>query len=191
MNGVLYNIFALTSVRERAVTIGMPNLLTTIKETSTPEMIQEIDYVLAQLNSTEPDPLPDNESVDPASEEAAEVQDELDDDELDLDEEYVDGETLLRTSYSMSPEDYNKRPLYNTAPLHIQLNNDTEVVMTNVQHADTVDHGEEYTAFEKFLEQEDAAFRPRPRVLNSSHGRRPMAQPTAANIPPPSRLKKK
>ncbi|XP_042651945.1 lisH domain-containing protein ARMC9 isoform X1 [Tyto alba] len=101
VNGALYSILAIPSVREEARAMGMEEILRCFIKEGNAEMIRQIEFIIKQLNSEEP--LNDNIVSDDEEEE----EDEEDIMEADLDKDEVlqpqlgelAGEKLLTTEY--------------------------------------------------------------------------------------------
>uniref|UniRef100_A0A8C8S0W5 LisH domain-containing protein ARMC9 n=1 Tax=Pelusios castaneus TaxID=367368 RepID=A0A8C8S0W5_9SAUR len=104
VNGALYSILAIPSIREEARAMGMEEILRCFIKEGNAEMIRQIEFIIKQLNSEEPL----DESVESDDEEEDE-DDEEDHDtmEADLDKDEVlqpqlgelSGEKLLTTEY--------------------------------------------------------------------------------------------
>ncbi|XP_023966054.2 lisH domain-containing protein ARMC9 isoform X2 [Chrysemys picta bellii] len=104
VNGALYSILAIPSVREEARAMGMEEILRCFIKEGNAEMIRQIEFIIKQLNSEEPS----DDSVESDDEEEDE-DDEEDHDtmEADLDKDEVlqpqlgelSGEKLLTTEY--------------------------------------------------------------------------------------------
>ncbi|NXE39617.1 ARMC9 protein, partial [Ptilorrhoa leucosticta] len=104
VNGALYSILAIPSVREEAKEMGMEEILRCFIKERNEEMVRQIEYVIKQLNSEEPF----NESIVSDDEEEEEYEEEDRDIlEPDLDKDEVvlpqlgelSGEKLLTTEY--------------------------------------------------------------------------------------------
>ncbi|XP_014801558.1 PREDICTED: lisH domain-containing protein ARMC9 isoform X2 [Calidris pugnax] len=104
VNGALYSILAIPSVREEARAMGMEEILRCFIKEGNAEMIRQIEYIIKQLNSEEPL----NDSIVSDDEEEEEDEDEDHDImEADLDKDEVlqpqlgelAGEKLLTTEY--------------------------------------------------------------------------------------------
>ncbi|NXO18788.1 ARMC9 protein, partial [Oriolus oriolus] len=104
VNGALYSILAIPSVREEAKEMGMEEILRCFIKERNEEMVRQIEYVIKQLNSEEPF----NDSVVSDDEEEEEYEEEDRDVlEPDLDKDEVllpqlgelSGEKLLTTEY--------------------------------------------------------------------------------------------
>ncbi|NXH93280.1 ARMC9 protein, partial [Pachycephala philippinensis] len=104
VNGALYSILAIPSVREEAKEMGMEEILRCFIKERNEEMVRQIEYVIKQLNSEEPF----NDSVVSDDEEEEEYEEEDRDIlEPDLDKDEVllpqlgelSGEKLLTTEY--------------------------------------------------------------------------------------------
>uniref|UniRef100_A0A8C0EKW8 LisH domain-containing protein ARMC9 n=1 Tax=Bubo bubo TaxID=30461 RepID=A0A8C0EKW8_BUBBB len=103
VNGALYSILAIPSIREEARAMGMEEILRCFIKEGNAEMIRQIEFIIKQLNSEEPL----NDSI--ASDDEEEEEDEEDHDimEADLDKDEVlqpqlgelSGEKLLTTEY--------------------------------------------------------------------------------------------
>ncbi|XP_061862086.1 lisH domain-containing protein ARMC9 isoform X2 [Colius striatus] len=104
VNGALYSILAIPSVREEARAMGMEEILRCFIKEGNAEMIRQIEFIIKQLNSEEPL----NDSV-VSDDEEEEEDDEEDHDtmEADLDKDEIlqpqlgelAGEKLLTTEY--------------------------------------------------------------------------------------------
>ncbi|NWV45508.1 ARMC9 protein, partial [Daphoenositta chrysoptera] len=104
VNGVLYSILAIPSIREEAKEMGMEEILRCFIKERNEEMVRQIEYVIKQLNSEEPF----NDSIVSDDEEEEEyVEEDRDILEPDLDKDEVllpqlgelSGEKLLTTEY--------------------------------------------------------------------------------------------
>ncbi|NXI50744.1 ARMC9 protein, partial [Chloroceryle aenea] len=104
VNGALYSILAIPSVREEARAMGMEEILHCFIKEGNAEMIQQIEFIIKQLNSEEPL----NDSI--VSDDEEEEDDEEEDHnimEADLDKDEIlqpqlgelAGEKLLTTEY--------------------------------------------------------------------------------------------
>ncbi|NXL88702.1 ARMC9 protein, partial [Alectura lathami] len=104
VNGALYSILAIPSVREEARAMGMEEILRCFLKEGNAEMVRQIEFIIKQLNSEEP--LNDNTVSDDEEEEEDEEEDH-DIMEADLDKDEVlqpqlgelAGEKLLTTEY--------------------------------------------------------------------------------------------
>ncbi|XP_064372819.1 lisH domain-containing protein ARMC9 isoform X2 [Dromaius novaehollandiae] len=104
VNGALYSILAIPSVREEARAMGMEEILRCFIKEGNAEMIRQIEFIIKQLNSEEP--LNDSIVSDDEEEEEDEEEDH-DTMEADLDKDEVlqpqlgelAGEKLLTTEY--------------------------------------------------------------------------------------------
>ncbi|NXK85680.1 ARMC9 protein, partial [Formicarius rufipectus] len=104
VNGALYSILAIPSVREQARAMGMEEILRCFIKEGNAEMIRQIEFIIKQLNSEEP--LNDDVVSDDEEEEEDEDEDH-DIMEADLDKDEVlqpqlgelAGEKLLTTEY--------------------------------------------------------------------------------------------
>ncbi|NXC25391.1 ARMC9 protein, partial [Campylorhamphus procurvoides] len=104
VNGALYSILAIPSVREQARAMGMEEILRCFIKEGNAEMIRQIEFIIKQLNSEEP--LNDGVVSDDEEEEEDEEEDH-DIMEADLDKDEVlqpqlgelAGEKLLTTEY--------------------------------------------------------------------------------------------
>ncbi|NXU75099.1 ARMC9 protein, partial [Oreotrochilus melanogaster] len=104
VNGALYSILAIPSVREEARAMGMEEILRCFIKEGNAEMIRQIEFIIKQLNSEEP--LNDSIVSDDEEEEEGEEEDR-DIMEADLDKDEVlkphlgelAGEKLLTTEY--------------------------------------------------------------------------------------------
>ncbi|KFO94093.1 LisH domain-containing protein ARMC9, partial [Buceros rhinoceros silvestris] len=104
VNGALYSILAIPSVREEARAMGMEEILRCFIKEGNAEMIRQIEFIIKQLNSEEPL----NDSI-VSDDEEEEEEEEKDHDimEADLDKDEVlqpqlgelAGEKLLTTEY--------------------------------------------------------------------------------------------
>ncbi|KFQ23500.1 LisH domain-containing protein ARMC9, partial [Merops nubicus] len=104
VNGALYSILAIPSVREEARAMGMEETLRCFIKEGNAEMIQQIELIIKQLNSEEP--LSDSIVSDDEEEEEDEKEDhDILEDDLDKDEVLqpqlgeLAGEKLLTTEY--------------------------------------------------------------------------------------------
>ncbi|XP_074733390.1 lisH domain-containing protein ARMC9 isoform X3 [Strix uralensis] len=104
VNGALYSILAIPSIREEARAMGMEEILRCFIKEGNAEMIRQIEFIIKQLNSEEPL----NDSI--ASDDEEEEEDEEEDHDImeaDLDKDEVlqpqlgelAGEKLLTTEY--------------------------------------------------------------------------------------------
>ncbi|XP_026710417.1 lisH domain-containing protein ARMC9 [Athene cunicularia] len=104
VNGALYSILAIPSIREEARAMGMEEILRCFIKEGNAEMIRQIEFIIKQLNSEEP--LNDSIASDDEEEEDEEEEDH-DIMEADLDKDEVlqpqlgelAGEKLLTTEY--------------------------------------------------------------------------------------------
>uniref|UniRef100_A0A8C3B8Y4 LisH domain-containing protein ARMC9 n=1 Tax=Cairina moschata TaxID=8855 RepID=A0A8C3B8Y4_CAIMO len=104
VNGALYSILAIPSVREEARAMGMEEILRCFIKEGSAEMIRQIEFIIKQLNSEEP--LNDSAVSDDEEEEEDEEEDQ-DIMEADLDKDEIlqpqlgelTGEKLLTTEY--------------------------------------------------------------------------------------------
>ncbi|NXC86038.1 ARMC9 protein, partial [Cercotrichas coryphoeus] len=104
VNGALYSILAIPSVREEAKEMGMEEILRCFIKERNEEMVRQIEFVIKQLNSEEP--FNDNIVSDDDEEEEYEEEDsdilepDLDKDEVLLPQMgELSGEKLLTTEY--------------------------------------------------------------------------------------------
>ncbi|NXO86674.1 ARMC9 protein, partial [Sitta europaea] len=104
VNGVLYSILAIPSVREEAKEMGMEEILRCFIKERNEEMVRQMEFVIKQLNSEEP--FNDNIVSDDEEEETYEEEDsdilepDLDKDEVLLPQlGELSGEKLLTTEY--------------------------------------------------------------------------------------------
>ncbi|NXO96845.1 ARMC9 protein, partial [Certhia brachydactyla] len=104
VNGALYSILAIPSVREEAKEMGMEEILRCFIKERNEEMVRQIEFVIKQLNSEEP--FNDNIVSDDEEEEEYEEEDsdilepDLDKDEVLLPQlGELSGEKLLTTEY--------------------------------------------------------------------------------------------
>ncbi|NXI18705.1 ARMC9 protein, partial [Irena cyanogastra] len=104
VNGVLYSILAIPSVREEAKEMGMEEILRCFIKERNEEMVRQIEFVIKQLNSEEPF----NDSIvsdDDEEEEYEEEDSDILEPDLDKDEVLLpqlgelSGEKLLTTEY--------------------------------------------------------------------------------------------
>nr|XP_008171937.1 lisH domain-containing protein ARMC9 isoform X1 [Chrysemys picta bellii]XP_008171938.1 lisH domain-containing protein ARMC9 isoform X1 [Chrysemys picta bellii] len=104
VNGALYSILAIPSVREEARAMGMEEILRCFIKEGNAEMIRQIEFIIKQLNSEEP--LDDSVESDDEEEDEDDEEDH-DTMEADLDKDEVlqpqlgelSGEKLLTTEY--------------------------------------------------------------------------------------------
>ncbi|KFP73111.1 LisH domain-containing protein ARMC9, partial [Acanthisitta chloris] len=104
VNGALYSILAVPSVREEARAMGMEEILCCFIKEGNAEMIRQIEFIIKQLNSEEP---LDDEIVSDDEEEEEDGKGDRDIMEADLDKDEVlqpqlgelAGEKLLTTEY--------------------------------------------------------------------------------------------
>ncbi|OWF46707.1 LisH domain-containing protein ARMC9 [Mizuhopecten yessoensis] len=102
VNGALYSILAIPSIREEAKAMGMEEILRCFIKEDQPDMNRQIEFIIKQLNSTET--VDEYASDDEDEEEEEEDQDAM---ELDLDKDEpirpegneLCGEQLLTTDY--------------------------------------------------------------------------------------------
>ncbi|NWV15159.1 ARMC9 protein, partial [Ptilonorhynchus violaceus] len=104
VNGALYSILAIPSVREEAKAMGMEEILHCFIKERNAEMVRQIEFVIKQLNSEEPfndGVVSDDEEEDEDEEEDCDIlEPDLDKDEIlvpQLGE--LSGERLLTTEY--------------------------------------------------------------------------------------------
>ncbi|XP_071422522.1 lisH domain-containing protein ARMC9 isoform X2 [Pithys albifrons albifrons] len=104
VNGALYSILAIPSVREEARAMGMEEILRCFIKEGNAEMIRQIEFIIKQLNSEEPlndDVVSDDEEEEDDEEEDHDIMEaDLDKDEIlqpQLGE--LAGEKLLTTEY--------------------------------------------------------------------------------------------
>ncbi|XP_010223355.1 PREDICTED: lisH domain-containing protein ARMC9 isoform X1 [Tinamus guttatus] len=119
VNGALYSILAIPSVREEARAMGMEEILRCFIKEGNAEMIRQIEFIIKQLNSEEP--LNDSIVSDDEEEEEDEEEDH-DTMEADLDKDEVlqpqlgelAGEKLLTTEYLgiMTHTPKNKKKMF-------------------------------------------------------------------------------
>ncbi|NXL25236.1 ARMC9 protein, partial [Setophaga kirtlandii] len=104
VNGVLYSILAIPSVREEAREMGMEEILRCLIKERNEEMVRQMEFVIKQLNSEEPF----NDSIvsdDDEEEEYEEEDNDILEPDLDKDEVLLpqlgelSGEKLLTTEY--------------------------------------------------------------------------------------------
>ncbi|XP_026505903.1 lisH domain-containing protein ARMC9 isoform X2 [Terrapene carolina triunguis] len=104
VNGALYSILAIPSIREEARAMGMEEILRCFIKEGNAEMIRQIEFIIKQLNSEEP--LDDSVESDDEEEDEDDEEDH-DTMEADLDKDEVlqpqlgelSGEKLLTTEY--------------------------------------------------------------------------------------------
>ncbi|XP_044887131.1 lisH domain-containing protein ARMC9 isoform X1 [Mauremys mutica] len=104
VNGALYSILAIPSIREEARAMGMEEILRCFIKEGNAEMIRQIEFIIKQLNSE--DPLDDSVESDDEEEDEDDEEDH-DTMEADLDKDEVlqpqlgelSGEKLLTTEY--------------------------------------------------------------------------------------------
>ncbi|NXP66601.1 ARMC9 protein, partial [Chloropsis cyanopogon] len=104
VNGVLYSILAIPSVREEAKEMGMEEILRCFIKERNEEMVRQIEFVIKQLNSEEPfnDSIvsDDDEEEEYEEEDSDILEPDLDKDEVLLPElGELSGEKLLTTEY--------------------------------------------------------------------------------------------
>ncbi|XP_068262300.1 lisH domain-containing protein ARMC9 isoform X1 [Nyctibius grandis] len=103
VNGALYHLLAIPSVREEARAMGMEEILRCFIKEGNAEMIRQIEFIIKQLNSEEP--LNDGIVSDDEEEENDEKEDHIMEADLDKDEVLqpqlgeLAGEKLLTTEY--------------------------------------------------------------------------------------------
>ncbi|XP_078338791.1 lisH domain-containing protein ARMC9-like isoform X2 [Crassostrea virginica] len=102
VNGALYSILAIPSIREEAKAMGMEEILRCFIKDDQPDMNRQIEFIIKQLNSVEA--VDENESDDEEDDEEEEDQDamELDldkDEEIQIDDSDSTGEKLLTDEY--------------------------------------------------------------------------------------------
>uniref|UniRef100_A0A663MZY3 LisH domain-containing protein ARMC9 n=1 Tax=Athene cunicularia TaxID=194338 RepID=A0A663MZY3_ATHCN len=103
VNGALYSILAIPSIREEARAMGMEEILRCFIKEGNAEMIRQIEFIIKQLNSEEPL----NDSIASDDEEEEDEEEDHDIMEADLDKDEVlqpqlgelAGEKLLTTEY--------------------------------------------------------------------------------------------
>ncbi|NWW29080.1 ARMC9 protein, partial [Falcunculus frontatus] len=104
VNGALYSILAIPSVREEAKEMGMEEILRCFIKERNEEMVRQIEYVIKQLNSEEPfndTVVSDDEEEEEYEEEDRDIlEPDLDKDEVLLPQlGELSGEKLLTTEY--------------------------------------------------------------------------------------------
>ncbi|NXH38020.1 ARMC9 protein, partial [Dicaeum eximium] len=104
VNGVLYSILAIPSVREEAKEMGMEEILRCFIKERNEEMVRQIEFVIKQLNSEEPfnDSIvsDDDEEEEYEEEDSDVLEPDLDKDEVLLPQlGELSGEKLLTTEY--------------------------------------------------------------------------------------------
>ncbi|NXD93142.1 ARMC9 protein, partial [Chaetorhynchus papuensis] len=102
VNGALYSILAIPSVREEAKEMGMEEILRCFIKERNEEMVRQIEYVIKQLNSEEPfnDSVSDDEEEEEYEEDRDILEPDLDKDEVLLPQlGELSGEKLLTTEY--------------------------------------------------------------------------------------------
>ncbi|XP_032924424.1 lisH domain-containing protein ARMC9 isoform X2 [Catharus ustulatus] len=107
VNGALYSILAIPSVREEAKEMGMEEILRCFIKERNEEMVRQIEFVIKQLNSEEPfnDSIVSDDDDDYDEEEYAEGDSDTLEPDLDKDEVLLpqmgelSGEKLLTTEY--------------------------------------------------------------------------------------------
>ncbi|NXC54127.1 ARMC9 protein, partial [Aleadryas rufinucha] len=104
VNGALYSILAIPSVREEAKEMGMEEILRCFIKERNEEMVRQIEYVIKQLNSEEPfndSIVSDDEDEEEYEEEDRDIlEPDLDKDEVLLPQlGELSGEKLLTTEY--------------------------------------------------------------------------------------------
>ncbi|XP_020624050.1 lisH domain-containing protein ARMC9-like isoform X2 [Orbicella faveolata] len=106
VNGALYSILALPTVKEEARALGMEEILECFLKDDNPDMTRQIQFIIKQLNTDDPtasnDPESDDEDEEDDDDEGDAIDAELDKQEMlePLDGELF-GEELLNTQYSM------------------------------------------------------------------------------------------
>ncbi|XP_064610280.1 lisH domain-containing protein ARMC9-like isoform X2 [Liolophura sinensis] len=112
VNGALYSILAIPSIREEAKAMGMEEILKCFIKDDQPDMNRQIEFIIKQLNSEEQ--VDDAESDDEEEDEDEEDQDAMEAD-LDKDELLVaqpgelSGEKLLTTEFISQSHGHTKR----------------------------------------------------------------------------------
>ncbi|NWR47100.1 ARMC9 protein, partial [Regulus satrapa] len=104
VNGALYSILAIPSVREEAKEMGMEEILRCFIKERNEEMVRQIEFVIKQLNSEEPfndNIVSDDEEEEEYDEEDSDIlEPDLDKDEVLLPQlGELSGEKLLTTEY--------------------------------------------------------------------------------------------
>ncbi|NXI83198.1 ARMC9 protein, partial [Rhipidura dahli] len=102
VNGALYSILAIPSVREEAKEMGLEEILRCFIRERNEEMVRQIEYVIKQLNSEEPfnDSVSDDEEEEDCEEDHDILESYLDRDEVLLPQlGELSGEKLLTTEY--------------------------------------------------------------------------------------------
>ena len=102
VNGALYSILAIPSIRDEAKAMGMEEILRCFIKEDQPDMNRQIEFIIKQLNSTEN--VDEYDSDDEEEDEEEEDQDAM---ELDIDKDEpfkpqdneMSGEKLLTTDY--------------------------------------------------------------------------------------------
>ncbi|XP_062594283.1 lisH domain-containing protein ARMC9-like isoform X1 [Saccostrea cucullata] len=102
VNGALYSILAIPSIREEAKAMGMEEILRCFIKDDQPDMNRQIEFIIKQLNSAET--VDEYESDDEEDDEEEEDQDamELDldkDEDIQIDDSEPTGEKLLTEEY--------------------------------------------------------------------------------------------
>uniref|UniRef100_A0A8D0L5U3 LisH domain-containing protein ARMC9 n=1 Tax=Sphenodon punctatus TaxID=8508 RepID=A0A8D0L5U3_SPHPU len=105
VNGALYSILAIPSIREEARAMGMEEILRCFIKEGNAEMIRQIEFIIKQLNSEEP--LDDSSESDDEEEDDDDDEEDHDTMEADLDKDEalqpqlgeLTGEKLLTTEY--------------------------------------------------------------------------------------------
>ncbi|XP_064642056.1 lisH domain-containing protein ARMC9-like isoform X2 [Lineus longissimus] len=113
VNGTLYSILAIQSIRDEAKAMGMEEILKCFIKDGQPDMNRQIEFIIKQLNSSEESD--DAESDDDDDEE----EDEEDQDAMEADLDKAEliaalpgettGEELLRTQYAGVPQSSHKK----------------------------------------------------------------------------------
>ncbi|ELU06099.1 hypothetical protein CAPTEDRAFT_181527 [Capitella teleta] len=112
VNGTLYSILAIPSIREEAKAMGMEEMLQCFIKEGQPDMNRQIEFIIKQLNSTDE---PDHEDSDDEEEEEDEEDQDAMEADLDKDEAIqaktgeLSGDRLLNTLYVSSGPGRKKR----------------------------------------------------------------------------------
>ncbi|XP_065060673.1 lisH domain-containing protein ARMC9-like isoform X2 [Rhopilema esculentum] len=105
VNGTLYSILALPTIRQRAVSMGLEEILRCYVQDDDPDMNRQIKFIIKQMNTVDKsatdDPQSDNEEEDEDDDEEGDVLDaELDEEEVQIAKlGELFGEQLLSAQY--------------------------------------------------------------------------------------------
>lgn len=113
VNGALYSILAIPSIREEAKAMGMEEILRCFIKDDQPDMNRQIEFIIKQLNSTESVEKYESDDEDEEAEEDDQDAMELDldkDDAVQAQESEDTGEKLLLSDYPATGKGNNSKP---------------------------------------------------------------------------------